>query len=222
MENSLLHVPSVYAMQLARAYPNIDIKEVFRLAGTHWRIPTYYPSMGTGGYCVPVSSKYVKMGATDPDVLTIINETIKFDQDEPHFIAKIIKHRGGKKVGILGIAYKGDLKVHTLSPALKIINHLTKMGIKVMVHDPYYLQDEIRDITGCSYFSYPDGLNQFDTIVIIPAHRIYSQTPKMTLLKYIKKARLIMDNMGVWEKFREDFKEIGITYCMVGDPNWCI
>jgi nucleotide sugar dehydrogenase len=221
VENSLLHVPSVYAMQLARAYPDIDIKEVLNLAGTHWRIPTYYPSMGTGGYCVPVSSKYVKMGATDPEILTIIDETIKFDQNEPHFIAEIIKHKGGRKVGVLGIAYKGDLKVHTLSPALKIITHLTKMDIKVSVHDPYYSQDEIKDITGCTDFSYPHGLDQFDTIIIIPDHRLYTQTPREVLFSYIKKVSLIMDNMGVWEKFRENFKESGVSYHVVGDANWC-
>ncbi|MDY6863110.1 MAG: nucleotide sugar dehydrogenase [Thermodesulfobacteriota bacterium] len=221
VENSLLHVPSVYAMQLARAYPDLDIKEAFRLAGTHWRIPVYYPSMGTGGYCVPVSSKYVKLGATNPEILTIIDETIKFDEYEPRFIAEIVKHKGGLKVGILGIAYKGDLKVHTLSPALSIIDYLTEMDIKVSVHDPYYSEDEIKDITGCSYFSYPDGLSQFDTILIIPAHRIYTQTPREILFKYIKEVRLIMDNMGAWDKFREDFKESGISYNMVGDPNWC-
>jgi hypothetical protein len=31
---------------------------------------------------------------------------------------------------------------------------------------------------------------------------------------------LIVDNVGVWERFREDFKKNGIDYRRIGDAGW--
>lgn len=222
VENSLLHIPSVYAMQLSRAYPEVDIKEVLKLASTHWRIPLYYPSMGTGGYCVPISSKYVNLGASFPEFLTITEEAIRWDLEQPKFIAQLINSKTKGKIGMLGITYKGDLKVHVLSPALAIIRYLKEMGREVYTHDPYYTSKELLKVSGVGTFSYPDDLSKFKAIIIVPEHRMYMQTPKETLFKNLHKGQIILDNVGTWEKFRIEFKKHGIIYHCIGDKNWCL
>lgn len=223
VENSLLHVCAAYAMQLARAYPNVDVTEVLKLASTHWRIPLYYPSVGTGGYCVPLSTKYIKYTAPSPDLLTIAEEVIKFDQAQPLFVADLIaKHTSSNsdKIGILGITYKGDLKIHTLSPSLTIIRRLRELRYVVHVHDPYYTETEISNLVGTKTFRYPDELSNFKCILIVPAHRIYAQTPKKVLFKNLRKGQVILDNMGVWEKWRDEFRGEGIIYYRIGDKGW--
>ncbi|MBI5189484.1 MAG: nucleotide sugar dehydrogenase [Nitrospirae bacterium] len=222
VENSLLHVPAVYAMQLARAYPSLDINEVLELASTHWRIPRYYPTMGTGGYCIPVSSKYVVQGAEHPEFLTMAQDAIRFDADQAAFVAGLAAaHAKGGKVGVLGIAYKADLKVHTLSPAISIIRNLTERGIRVLANDPYYTTEEINSLTGVESFDYPDGLKGFKVVVIVPEHRLYTQTPKSVVLKSLRKGQIIIDNTGAWESLREEFREKGVTYHKIGDSGWC-
>ena len=222
IENSILHICAVYACQVAKAYPDIDVGEVFRLAGTHWRIPTYYPSVGTGGYCIPLSSKYIRDGAKEPKNLTITAVTIKEDEYQPYYIAQMMASKSNGSIGVLGLSYKRDLKVHTLSPAVKIIEQLKLLRNYVNVYDPYYTSEEINNLVGVDTFKYPEDLSNFKGIIIVPPHRLFGQTPKSVLFKYLKKGQIILDNEGIWEKWRDDFVKAGIDYHRVGDKNWCL
>ncbi len=223
VENSILHICATYASQLARAYPDVNITEVLRLASTHWRIPRYYPSVGTGGYCIPVSSKYVKGGAPQPEFLGLTNETLEFDYNQPRFVADLMADRAkGKNIGILGISYKRDLRVHTLSPALRIIERLKERGMNVSAFDPYYTAEAMQQIAGIDTLEYPEGLKDCDGIIIVPPHRVFCQTPKAALMKHLKKGQAILDNEGAWEKWRGDLISQGIDYHRIGDKGWCI
>ncbi len=223
VENSILHVCATYACQLASAYPDVDVREVFGLASTHWRIPLYYPSVGTGGYCIPLSSKYIRDGAPRPEFLRITEEVIRSDRGQPSYVADIMAHKvKNGAIGILGLSYKRDVKVHTLSPALKIIEGLKNRNVNVLVYDPYYTKEEVWKIAGANTLSYPEDLGYVSGIIIVPPHRLFGQTPKNVLFKYLKKGQSILDNEGIWEKWRADFAEAGIDYHRVGDKGWCL
>lgn len=227
VENSIFHICAVYACQLANAYPERNIREVLDLASTHWRIPKYFPSVGTGGYCIPVSSKYVRNGADRKHYLTLLDRAINSDFFQPFVVAKMmiekVKTRNlSQSIGVLGLSYKRDLKVHVLSPSLRIIEGLKGENTDVKVFDPYYSQIEVYEITGCDNFKYPEQLGEFGGLIIVPPHRVFSQTPKSTLLKYLKEGQVILDNEGIWEKWRGDFNNKGIEYHCVGDKGWCL
>ena len=191
VENAYRHVEITLANQLSLAYPGIDTREVLRLVGTKWNIGTYHPSFGTGGYCIPLSSQCVLMGTEDKDSLSILKSTIDTDQKLPLLVAQSLLRNGAKKVGVLGLAYKGDLKVHTLSPTIKIVDFLKSKGIKVKVHDPYYSAEEVKNIVGVGTFEFPSGLNEFDTILVVADHRQYESIPNSVLLANLKRCRLI-------------------------------
>jgi nucleotide sugar dehydrogenase len=220
VENSIFHVCATYACQLARAYPNVNIREVLQLASTHWRIPLYFPSVGTGGYCIPVSSKYIRDGAERPEELNITKEVIRSDSNQPSYIADVMKDCNS--VAILGISYKRDLKVHVLSPALGVIKGLLQYGINVKAYDPYYTPAEIKKITGVESFNYPDDLREFDGIVIVPPHRVFGQTPSSRLFANLREKQIVIDNEGIWSKWRDDFKNKRIVYHCVGDKGWTL
>lgn len=224
VENSLLHIPAVYSTQLAHAYPDLDVGEVLKLASTHWRIPLYYPSLGTGGYCIPLSSQYVRMGATHPEYLTILDATIKSDTNEPLFTARTIENVVKKgTVGIMGVSYKGDLKVHILSPAIPIIDHLrSNPDLKVLVNDPYYSPEEINHYFKCESFDFNKELNRLDAIVMVTDHKVYKRFPLKNLLKDLKPGVIIIDNYGNWKSYRKFFKERCIQYFKVGDAGWTL
>jgi len=222
-ENSILHICATYACQMASAYPDVDVGEVFRLAATHWRIPLYYPSVGTGGYCIPVSSKYIRDGAPHPEFLGLTKETLRSDYNQPYYIAEVMfKKAHGGAIGILGLSYKRDLKVHTLSPVLRIAEGLKQIGVVVKVFDPYYAAEEIRRIVGVDTFRYPDDLSQFAGLIIVPPHRLFGQTPKNVLFEHLREGQTILDNEGIWSKWKDDFIAKGIDYHRVGDKGWCV
>jgi UDP-N-acetyl-D-mannosaminuronate dehydrogenase len=169
--------------------------------------------------CIPLSSHYVLEGAEKPEHLTILRDTIATDSDLPIILADNLIKRGVRNVGILGIAYKGDLKVHVLSPTLRITKRLTEKGVKVKINDPYYNTEEIRRLTGAENFEFPDGLVEFDCVVIVAGHRLYKAISESKLRSYLKNCKLILDNLEeTWRDF--DWHSSGIRYVIAGDPNW--
>jgi len=218
IENAYRHVEITLANQLSLAYPDIDMREVLGLVGTKWNIGTYHPSFGTGGYCIPLSSQYVLTGTVNPDLLTILKSAVETDQNLPYRVAESIIKKGAKSVAILGLTYKGDLKVHILSPTIRIAQYLITKGITVKVHDPYYTAEEIKQITGADTFDFPDGLSEFDTVLIISDHREYQATPRKLILDSLARCKLILNNTEIWQDL--NFAELGIEYHVAGTSGW--
>jgi nucleotide sugar dehydrogenase len=219
VENAFRHVDITLANQLSLAYPSLNMIEVLRLVGTKWNVGVFHPSFGSGGYCIPLSSKYVLEGAERPDYLSILKDTVSTDSSLPEIVADRIADRRIKSVGILGLSYKGDLKVHVLSPTLRISKRLMERGVKVKINDPYYSAEEIKRIAGADIFVFPDGLSEFECIVIVAGHRLYKAIPETKLLAHLKKCRLILDNLEeTWRTF--DWHSAGITYHVSGDSHW--
>ena len=217
-ENCYRHVDIALANQLSRAFPHENIRETLKLVGTKWNIGTFYPGFGSGGYCIPLSSKYVINGAKKKNELSILKETIKTDTIINLDIAKSIAKKKIKKIGILGLSYKSNLKVHTLSPMLPFIDYLKKKNIIVNLYDPYYSKKEIKKIANVNTFKFPSAINKFDCLVFHVNHkffeRFYKRISKKSKLKYL------IDNTGALKKYDEDLKKRGTKYILTGDKNW--
>ena len=219
VENAFRHSEITLANQLSLAYPNLNMTEVLRLVGTKWNVGTFHPSFGTGGYCIPLSSKYVLEGAARPEHLTILKETIATDSMLPRIIADRIVASEMKSVGILGLSYKGDLKVHVLSPTLGLARRLRERGLTVKVNDPYYTTDEIRRITETESFQFPEGLAEFECVLIVAGHRLYKALPEIDLKHHLKNCKLVIDNLEeTWKHV--DWSSTGTKYFVAGDSNW--
>jgi nucleotide sugar dehydrogenase len=219
VENAFRHVEITLANQLSLAYPSLNMTEVLRLVGTKWNIGTYHPSFGTGGYCIPLSSQYALEGAEKPEYLTILKEAITTDNNLPTILADRLADRGFRKVGILGLSYKGDLKVHVLSPTLRIAKRLTERGSMVKINDPYYSPEEINKLTGCESFSFPSGLSEFECVIVVAGHRLYRSIPHTELKKHLINCRTVIDN--VEETWRDlDWSSTRIQYSVAGNSNW--
>jgi hypothetical protein len=169
--------------------------------------------------CIPLSSQYVLSGTKQPEKLSILKAAVETDKTQPHTVADSIVARGAKNVGILGLSYKGDLKVHILSPTLGIVQRLRERKVEVKVHDPYYSKEEIEKITGVGAFEFPTGLKQFDAIIVTAGHRMYNAITEAALFENLRNCRLILDNVEeTWRKF--NFKQLGISYHVAGDAGW--
>lgn len=216
IENAYRHMEITLANQLSVAYKNYDMREVLKLVGTKWNIGTFFPGFGTGGYCIPLSSQYVLREIIDKNKLTLLRETIKTDNEINVLIAKSIIKRKIKSVAILGLAYKGNLKVDILSPVIPFINYLKKKRVKVSLFDPFYDKNEIKKKTGLKSLNYPNDLKNFECIVISVDHNFFKKNFNNTK-KYIENCKFVLDNMGVWKDFRLPKQ---INYKISGEKNW--
>ena len=216
IENAYRHMEITLANQLSLAYKDYDMREVLNLVGTKWNMGTFFPGFGTGGYCIPLSSQYVLREIPDKKKLTLLRETIKTDNKINILIAKSIIKRNFKSVAILGLSYKGNLKVDILSPVKPFIKYLKKNKIKVELFDPFYSSKEIKQKTGLKTFKFPQGLKNFECIVLSVDHSHFKKEFELTK-KYIVGCKYILDNMGVWKKLKLPKQ---IEYKISGEKNW--
>lgn len=217
VENTYRQVGITLANQLSLAFPEVNIKEVLNLVGTKWNIDTYHPSFGIGGYCIPLAPHYVINGAAHPDELTIIKESINSAMTMPKHVADAVIKSRAKKVGILGLAYKGNLKVDILSPTKDIVVSLKDRGIKVKVHDPYYNAKEIMHKCGVETFDFPKGMNEFEIILLVADHSLYKYTAVVDITSNLKNCCSILDNVGFWKGIKWSKN---IVYHEAGGRNW--
>ena len=217
IENAFRQMDITLANQLSLAFPNENIREVLKLVGTKWNVNTYFPGFGTGGYCIPLSSQYVLNQVKKKSSLTLLRETIKTDKLINLEIARAIAKKKYKKVGVLGLSYKGNLKANILSPVIPFVKELKRKKIKVEVCDPYYSKKEIKKITETESFRFPHDLNKFDCIVIAADHDEFKLKKKL-INRCVKKNTFILDFFGIWKKY--NLNKYGKKYLISGDKNW--
>ena len=218
-ENAYRHMEITLANQLSLAYPQDDIREALQLVGTKWNIGTFYPGFGVGGYCIPLSSQYVIAGADKPEELSILSDTVKTDQDINSHIADSLIKRGMRNVGVLGLAYKANLKVSILSPTVPFIQTLKNSGVNAKLCDPFYNAEEISHIAGVESFDFPGNLSEFDALVAVVDHDSFKGDDD-GLRAGLSGCRFILDNHGMWAHLSEDFAARGIEYHISGDSHW--
>ena len=217
IENAYRHMEIALANQLSLAFPKENMREVLKLVGTKWNIGTFYPGFGTGGYCIPLSSQYVLDQVQDKSKLTLLRETIKTDKEINILIAKSLIKKGFKKIGVLGLSYKGDLKVSILSPVIPFVKELQKNNIDVEIYDPFFSAEEIKKILGIKVFKFPENILNFDCLVVTVDHNKFKINHNI-LKRYLGKCKFILDNNGIWKNY--NLNNSKLVYCMAGDKNW--
>ncbi len=199
VENAYRHMDITLANELSLAFPHVDMVEVLRLAGTKWNIGTYHPSFGTGGYCIPLSSRYLLAGAKHPEELGLLRQAIHTDDRMRLLVADAV--RSNSPIVILGIAYKGGIKVDILSPARAIVNRLLECGAEVTVHDPMYTDDEIEKLfgPGVTTDNVAAALRRAHVVLVIPDHPEFIDSLYIDALNHPRPDGVrIIDNHGVF------------------------
>ena len=214
VENAYRHMDITLANQLSLAFPKDNIREVLKLVGTKWNVEVFHPGIGAGGYCIPLSSRYILSQVKNINKLSLLRETIKTDDGMGKIIANSIAKKGLKRIGVLGLSYKGDLKVSVLSKVIPLIKFLIKKKLKVRLFDPYFTKKEIYDATKVKTFNFPRDLPKFDCLIVSVDHKQF-KIPKKILEKYLKNCKLIIDHDGAWKKYN-----IKNNYHLSGDHGW--
>ena len=214
VENAYRHMDITLANQLSLAFPKDNIREVLKLVGTKWNVEAFHPGIGAGGYCIPLSSRYILSQVKNANKLSLLRETVKTDDGMSKLIANSIAKRGLKKIGVLGLSYKGDLKVSVLSKVIPLIKFLVKKKIKVKLYDPYFSNKEIYDAARVKTFSFPKDLPNFDGLILSVDHKQF-KIQKKILEKYLKNCKLIIDHDGAWKKYN-----LKNNYYLSGDRGW--
>ena len=141
IENSFRDINIAFANELAIISKDIgiDIWEAIELANQHPRVNIHNPGPGVGGHCIAVDPYFIiEMAKGKANLLALAREK---NSHMPSYVVeqaeKMLGSLSGKKITLLGLAYKGDIGDPRESPALDIIALLKVRGVNCSVFDPH-------------------------------------------------------------------------------------
>lgn len=120
-----------------------NVQQVCDGIGTDSRIgPTFLnPGIGYGGSCFPKDLMAFRAVAKEGGYnFRLLDEVIRINEEQRHRFLKKVRSvlwtLRGKRLGVLGLAFKGGTDDIRESPALLLVQELLREGCKVRVYDP--------------------------------------------------------------------------------------
>lgn len=142
-ENTFRQVNIALVNQLAQICHTIgvDTRAVLDAANTKpFGFMKFSPGLGVGGHCIPVDPSYLSYTAEKSGVkASFIDLANKINLEMPTYVVNRISDQigglDGKKIMVVGIAYKANVSDTRESPSILLINQLRALGAKVDWHD---------------------------------------------------------------------------------------
>jgi UDP-N-acetyl-D-glucosamine dehydrogenase len=161
----------------------IDVRETLDAAGTKpYGFMKFQPSAGVGGHCIPVDPSYLSDVAEKAGVTaTFIQRANEVNLDMPKYIAgRIAKDNGGslkgKKVLVVGVAYKPNVADTRETPAELLIDALEDLGAVVSWSDP---------VVGNWHGKESVELNGAEIAVVVTKHDVVSAEDILKSAPYV-------------------------------------
>lgn len=167
----------------------IDVRETLDAAGTKpYGFMKFQPSAGVGGHCIPVDPSYLAHLALENGVrATFIERANEVNLEMPTYIAKrVASDNGGslkgKKVLVVGVAYKPNVADTRETPAEHLIEALNEMGAIVTWND---------EVVGSWKGQSSSALGGADIAIVVTKHEVVSSEA------ILKAAPYVFDTTGV-------------------------
>jgi UDP-N-acetyl-D-glucosamine dehydrogenase len=182
LENVFRNVNIALVNQLALLCERmgLDVWEVIDAAATKpFGFMPFRPGPGVGGHCIPVDPYYLAWRAREFDFVDRFVElagdiNFAMPRHVVDLVGEALNERGralkGARVGVIGVAFKPNVRDARNTPATDVIGGLIARGASVTYHDPhvptFYLPDE------SSMASVPlDALiEDSEVVVVVTAH----------------------------------------------------
>ena len=161
---------------------NIDVWEVIDAASTKpFGFMPFYPGPGLGGHCIPVDPFYLSWKARQNGFeCRFIELAGQVNASMPAYVVERVdealntakKAVNGSRIHLFGVAYKRDVGDIRESPALDIIELLSRRGATLSYTDPFVPTLRHGDISLCSVPEDEAGQG-IDCAVICTDHGVF-------------------------------------------------
>ncbi len=196
-----------FANELARFCDEwgVDVTEVIEAANSQPYSHIHRPGVGVGGHCLP-HYPYLLEASTSGSELVMAARHL--NEAMPDWVVRrIAKESGplqGKKVHLLGIAYRGGVKESSTSPVFPLQRLLQAEGASVTASDPLYEPDEVLGL-GLE----PGKWTEADIVILVTDHVEYR-----TIDWSLHQPSLFVDGRNVYHP--DDLMSWGIPYLGIG------
>ncbi len=221
--NSFLALKISYANAIAKLSEilNADALKVLEGIGMDKRIGDKFlsPGPGYGGSCFPKDVKALISIAKDNDYQFSLLEDVEninhqAKRDIVRKARKILGDFRGKRIGILGLAYKANTDDMRDAPAIDVINLLQNDGVKISAFDPKSIENAERVLKNVEYKKDPyEVASGADLLIILTEWNEFKELDFADIKKKMKSPNIIDGrNLYDGEKLRKE----GFTYIGIG------
>ena len=150
----------------------LDIFPVIDAANSQPFSHIHQPGIAVGGHCIPVYPKFYMASDTECDLPAV---SVEMNESMPVRVIEMVRDEisslEGKRVAILGAAYRGGVKETAFSGVFPLAVEIEKQGGIPVVHDPMYSANELKEIGLPSF----DLKEHCDVAIVQADHEIYAE-----------------------------------------------
>jgi UDPglucose 6-dehydrogenase len=213
---------------LAERTPSADVKAIARGIGLDKRIGSEFlnAGLGWGGSCFPKDLdaliRYSKATDYDPELIeAVVATNEKQKQKAVHLAKQALGSLKGKRIAILGLAFKPETDDMREAVSIPLIRSLLAEGANIVAYDPVAMQNArtiFRDTV--SYAKDPAGcLDQADCCIIVTEWREFRTITPSTFLERMRRP-VVIDGRRIYDAGQ--FSGAGIRFLAVGlGPRIC-
>jgi nucleotide sugar dehydrogenase len=215
METTYRDVNIALANEFARfaAERGLPVDEAIFAANTQPYSHIHRPGIAVGGHCIPVYPYFLINQAEEgemeiPRIARRVNDDMAAWALEK--LSGALGGLAGKRVLILGLSYRENVKEPIFSGALRLITQLHEAGATPLVNDPLFTDEEI-----ARYGATPaplDDLPPADALILQAYHDDYRSIEWPSLAK--KGYRVILDGRNSLNP--AETKSAGMAYIGIG------
>lgn len=214
LETTYRDVNIALANQFARFADEwkLDVNEAIAAANTQPYSHIHRPGVGVGGHCIPVYPYFLLNDHSAGALLTLPRAARAVNDGMAHYavelLAAALGSLEGKRVLILGFAYRENVREDFLSSTKKLIGAIRTAGGCPLVHDPYYEPSELRSHGAEPYdLARPEPV---DAAVLQANHRAYGELDFARL----PGCRVVLDGRNALA--RDRVESAGLRYLAIG------
>jgi nucleotide sugar dehydrogenase len=123
---------------------DIDVHAVIEACNSQPFSHIHQPGIAVGGHCIPI---YPQMYLWNDPEASVVRAARVANTLMPIYAVDLLEKEigsiAGKKIAILGAAYRGGVKETAFSGVFPLVTELRQRGAMPVVHDPMYSDDEL-------------------------------------------------------------------------------
>jgi UDPglucose 6-dehydrogenase len=202
-----------------------NVQQVCQGIGTDSRIGPRFlnPGVGYGGSCFPKDLMAFRAVARECGYdFRLLDEVMRINEEQRHrFIRKVrsaLWTLRGKKLGVLGLAFKGGTDDIRESPAILLINSLLQEGCQISAYDPAArerAQEALNSNVRFAEDAY-DAARDADALLILTEWEEFGALD-LKRLKTELRYPIVIDGRNLYDP--EVMSSNGFTYYSVGRPS---
>jgi nucleotide sugar dehydrogenase len=214
IETTYRDVNIALANEFARraAELGLDVTLAIRVANTQPFSHIHTPGVGVGGHCIPVYPYFLMDGHGGEESLSLPRIARRINEEMPDYtvdlLARALNGLVGRRVLILGLAYRENVKETAFTAAKDLIAALKSHGAEVLLNDPLFSREEIEayDVRSVEL----NGSLLVDAVILQCYHDAYR---RLNLAQF-EDCQVVLDGRNVLA--REEIQAQGMQYLGIG------